>query len=121
MKNVFEGIQLDSLSKEESVELLRQIKTAQAQLMSYDVKPNYRKSDLLFTAKALLGIEKTYHTSEVQDAMINIADFCTDNYKTTKTGRKQKEAYVAYEKKDKYLTVLSGILAVLKEHAPEDE
>ena len=114
MENVFEGIDIENLSQEEAVELIRQIKTAQAKLSAYDVKPNYRKSDLFHTAKNLLQMDKV-HLFEVEEAIINIADFCTNNYTITQTGRKRKEAHVAYEKKDKYLKVLSGILSVILE------
>lgn len=121
--NVFEGIDFQKLSDEEAVEMLKQIKTAQVKLSRYDVKPNYRKGDLLDlvlethtfatkhrrTARYCFGIGVT-------DAILEIADYCTNNYATTSTGRKRKNTLVGYEKKDQYINVMSDVVAIIDKH-----
>lgn len=121
--NVFDGIDFQKLSDEEAVEMLKQIKTAQVKLSRYDVKPNYRKGDLLnlVLETSTLSTLATKHGRtgryflgmRVEDAILEIADYCTNNYATTSTGRKRKNTLVGYEKKDQYINVMSDVLEVI--------
>lgn len=118
--NVFDGIDFQKLSDEEAVEMLKQIKTAQVKLSRYDVKPNYRKGDLLnlvletSTLATKHGRTGRYFLSfGVENAILEIADYCTNNYATTSTGRKRKNTHVGYEKKDQYINVMSDVLEVI--------
>ena len=118
--NVFDGIDFQKLSDEEAVEMLKQIKTAQVKLSRYDVKPNYRKGDLLnLVLETSKLATKHWRTGRhflgfrVEDAILEIADYCTNNYATTSTGRKRKNTLVGYEKKDQYINVMSDVLEVI--------
>ena len=118
--NVFDGIDFQKLSDEEAVEMLKQIKTAQVKLSRYDVKPNYRKGDLLrlLAETSPLG-KRSWRTGMyyldigLSDAILEIADACTNNYAITSKGKKRKNTLVSFEKKDQYINVISDVLEVI--------
>lgn len=120
--NVFDGIDFQNLSDEEAVEMLRQIKTAQAKLLRYDVRPNYRKGDLLLLLTEASPLFKRnvrgryYLSVSVTNAILEIADVCTNNYVITSKGEKRKNTFVGFEKKDQYINVISDVLEVISKY-----